>query len=690
MKNKNNIPLQHRLSFRQARNSVLLAFIVGILLSGIQIVFDYHREQDALEQFVNEILSATKFAAADAAFHLDSQAAHEVAKGLLEYRPIYNITVTTETGLELTNLSRSSVVKKTENNELKLFGDLQKHSVPLFSSTGELIGRFSIVIDPAIASSDFVNRSVLIIGFGIIRNILLAFLLILLFHYTITKRLVAITRFLSGVDINKPKHIHFDPATHSSYQDELTELAHGINSMLEIISKDIEEREEREKNLLESDALLSYQANHDALTGLFNRREFESRLQRLLKVTHIEKTEHVMCYLDLDQFKIINDTCGHFAGDELLRQLCHVLQQTIRKHDTLARLGGDEFGVLMEDCSIEDAIRVAKNLCTQVEKYRFAWDNQYFSLGVSIGVVAINHLSTSSIELFQAADAACYAAKDAGRNQIHVYIEDDVETAKRHSEMQWIVKINKAIEEKRFMLYAQSIVSLKDNMSGYHYEILLRMVDENGKIIQPGSFLPAAERYNLMTKLDRLVIQMVIDFFREHPEQLHQLSLCSINLSGQSLTAPGFIDYILELFSNYNIPAEKICFEITETAAISNMAMASKFIHVMKEQGCYFALDDFGSGLSSFAYLKNLPVDYLKIDGMFVKDIVEDPIDYAMVKSIHEIGKVMNKKTIAEFVENTAIQEKLREIGVDYAQGYAISMPQPVEDFILLSNKKII
>ena len=670
---------RRNLSFRQARNSVLVAFLVGIVLSGFQIVFDYNREHEALKQFVEEILSASKFAAADAAFHLDAQAAQQVAKGLMEYASITNVIINTENGVELANLSRPTVEEPVTRNQLELFDNLQKTRVPLQSSGNDVIGEFILVVDPAVAGSDFVNRSVLVIAFGVIRNILLAFLLTLLFHYTITRKLVSITNFLSAVDINHPEHRHFN-LPKQRYRDEFTELTESVNDMLEVISNDIEERESREKTLRESDARLSHQASHDDLTGLLNRREFDSRLNRALQQAQVDKSEHILCYLDLDQFKVINDTCGHIAGDELLRQLGSVLQLSIRKHDTLARLGGDEFGILMEHCDIEHATTVAENLCKQVEEYRFTWENQSYSVGVSIGLVAINQYSANAVDLFQAADVACYAAKNAGRNRVHIYAEDNAIAMQHQGEMQWIVRINKAIEEDRFKLYAQPIAPLVNKDTGFHFEVLLRMVGEDGKIIPPGSFLPAAERYDLMTKLDRIVIDKVFEFLRNRQDCIDKLTMCSVNLSGQSLTDPSFLDYVVDLFLQHDIPPEKICFEITETAAIANLATASRFIHLMKGQGCFFALDDFGSGLSSFAYLKNLPVDYLKIDGMFVRDIGDDPIDYAMVKSINEIGQILDKKTIAEFVENDLILEKLMEIGVDYAQGYVISHPEPIEE----------
>ncbi len=432
------------------------------------------------------------------------------------------------------------------------------------------------------------------------------------------------------------------------------------------------------RNLAEQ---LSYQASHDSLTGLINRRAFEQRLHQLLGTARADKAEHVLCYLDLDQFKVINDSCGHTAGDELLRQIGNVLLSHVRSQDTLARLGGDEFGVLLERCSVTQAQRVITAMRNAIENFRFAWKGKSFNIGVSIGVVAITEASEKMANVLSMADVACYAAKDAGRNRVHVYSEDDEQLTKRRGEMHWVAVINRALEESRFLLYRQSFVPIGTGDDQRHgYELLVRMQDENGEIAAPGAFLPAAERYNLSTNLDRWVIRTAFDWFKAHRQQLEHVLVCSINLSGSSLSDKEFLEFVMRQFADSQLPPEKICFEITETAAIATLTHAMRFIGALKGLGCRFALDDFGSGLSSFAYLKNLSVDYLKIDGMFVKDIVDDPVSLAMVKSINDLGHVMGKQTIAEFVENDDILEKLREIGVDFAQGYGIDMPRPIDD----------
>ena len=434
---------------------------------------------------------------------------------------------------------------------------------------------------------------------------------------------------------------------------------------------------------------LNYLASHDALTGLINRREFERRAERLLATIKRDQSEHALCFMDLDQFKIVNDTCGHTAGDEMLHQLGTVLSKTVRQSDTLARLGGDEFGVLMEHCSLDDAQRVVASILTAINDYQFSWEGNVFRVSVSIGLVLITETTASVTALLQEADAACYMAKDKGRNRVHVHHTGDAEIAQRHGEMQWVSRLNQALDEDRFCLYAQPIVPL-DNSGSKHYELLLRMVGEQGGIIPPGAFLPAAERYNLISRLDCWVIAHTFKALLMHPAFVKQISFISINLSGQSVADASMLEFVIAQLDESRIDPKKICFEITETAAISNLSKAIKFISTLRELGCKFALDDFGNGLSSFAYLKNLPVDYLKIDGMFVKGIVDDPIDHAMVKSINEIGQVMGMQTIAEFVESDDIKEMLVKIGVNYAQGYGIGKPRPFAEILNLSKSIVI
>ena len=429
---------------------------------------------------------------------------------------------------------------------------------------------------------------------------------------------------------------------------------------------------------------ITYQASHDALTGLVNRHEFERRIQRVLETLRTTPGEYALCYMDLDQFKIVNDTCGHAAGDELLRQVSNLFDAKIRHRDTLGRLGGDEFGVLLEHCTLEQAQHVADSMRQTLEDFRFVWEGNNFRIGVSIGLVAINETSAGIESLMKAADSACYMAKDSGRNRVHVYQYDDVDLAIRHGKMQWVTRIQNALEDDRFQLNAQSIVPIaKGKTSGLNYELLLRMLDEQGHLILPGEFMPAAEHYQLSVQLDRWVIKRAFSWLAQNPVHLKQLDLCAINLSGLSLGDRKFENFVVQQLEKTGLPGEKICFEITETAAIANLTEATRFIKHLKTYGCKFALDDFGSGLSSFAYLKNFPVDYLKIDGQFVKDILSDPLDLAMVRSINEIGKLMGKQTIAEWVEDEGVFDELQKLGVDYAQGYCVGRPRPLIEMLL-------
>jgi len=428
---------------------------------------------------------------------------------------------------------------------------------------------------------------------------------------------------------------------------------------------------------------LGYQATHDELTELINRREFENRIKIALESAHVDDVEHSMCYLDLDQFKIVNDTCGHVAGDELLRQLSKLLKQEIRKGDTIARLGGDEFGILYLNCALEKAEELAEKLRCIVNDFQFNWDNKSFTVGVSIGIVQINkHGNMNAI--LSSADSACYVAKDKGRNRIHCYKENDNELIEREGQMQWIHRINDALEQNKFILYCQPIFDISLSRC-HHYEILVRYIDEKNNIIPPMAFIPAAERYNLMNLIDSWIFENALLQINGILKKYSDIDIPSfaINLSAQSLCDDNFLDFVQEQFKTNNIDPNYICFEITETSAIVNLTRAQHFINTLKKIGVKFSLDDFGSGLSSFAYLKNLPVDYLKIDGTFVRDIIEDPIDMALVESINQVGHIMGIKTIAEYVENREIFEKLKEVGVDLAQGYYISRPIPLDEINL-------
>lgn len=425
---------------------------------------------------------------------------------------------------------------------------------------------------------------------------------------------------------------------------------------------------------------LTYQASHDALTGLYNRLKFEEHLNQLLANTE-EHSQHALLYLDLDQFKIVNDTCGHMAGDELLRQLAGELKNCIRQGDILARLGGDEFGVLLENCNLERATEIADKIRLKVKEFRFAWHDKSFEIGASIGVAGIMADNLNAANIMSAADLACYAAKDMGRNRVHIYQPTDTALLQRHGEMHWTTQITQALEEDRFVLYAQPIREISDaGRNSQHWEILLRIKDEDGGIIPPNTFIPAAERYNKMLSIDRWVVRNVFSAIAEGGffTAPGSARVIAINLSGASLGDESMLDYICTTSKESGISLNEICFEITETVAISNLTKATHFINELKTRGCRFSLDDFGSGLSSFGYLKNLPVDYIKIDGGFVKDMVTDPIDRAMVEAINQIGHVMQIQTIAEWVENEETLTLLRQIGVNFAQGYHTGKPVPL------------
>ncbi len=426
----------------------------------------------------------------------------------------------------------------------------------------------------------------------------------------------------------------------------------------------------------------SYQATHDQLTGLINRHEFDLRLERVILAAKNNLTEHALCFLDLDQFKIVNDTCGHIAGDELLRQIGGLLQGNVRSRDTIARLGGDEFAILMEHCSIDLAFGACEQILKLLQDFRFHWQDYTFIIGGSIGLAIIDQHTRDSSEALRNVDTACYSAKDAGRNRVEVHREDSLRLQQRRGEIQWSTEISEALDDDRFLLYAQPIKPLSNPDRGMSYEVLVRMLRKDGEISPPGAFLPAAERYNSINRIDRWVVMHTFDWLKTNADKLNHVATISINLSGLSMSDESMLTFIVDGLEAANIPPEKVKFEITETAAIANLRSATIFIETLRKIGIRFALDDFGSGLSSFAYLKKLQVDSLKIDGMFVKDMLDDPLDFEMVKSINEIGHVMGLETIAEFVENDDILNKLAEIGVDFVQGYGIGKPAPIDDIL--------
>ncbi|MBA6413030.1 EAL domain-containing protein [Parahaliea sp. F7430] len=427
---------------------------------------------------------------------------------------------------------------------------------------------------------------------------------------------------------------------------------------------------------------LSYQANHDELTGLLNRRAFERHLEEVLSEAQSEHSSHALCFIDLDQFKVVNDTSGHLAGDELLRQVAAIARLSLRKSDVLARLGGDEFGIILRNLSTDVAADIVEKLRAALEDMTFIWEGRSHNVGGSIGVVPITAESSDVSALMRAVDIACYVAKHKGRNQAYLSVADDWQIHEYRIEMEWVNRIQEALQQNRFYLDAQLIVPSLTKGRGLRYEVLVRLRDEEGQTVPPGAFLPAAERFGIAPKIDRWVIEEVFRQLLLHKNHLNTLDACHINLSGRSFDQPGFADFVVERLQHYGIPGHKICFELTETATMHNLADAQEFMTRLRASECSFALDDFGTGLSSFSYLRRLPVDYLKIDGVFVRDIVADKTDLAMVRAINDIGRTLGKKTIAEFVENDETLALLKEMGVDYVQGYGLHYPCGFQDIL--------
>lgn len=432
--------------------------------------------------------------------------------------------------------------------------------------------------------------------------------------------------------------------------------------------------------LRKANAQLERMAKADYLTNLANRRHFEQELRIAVDGARAHNEQHALLYMDIDQFKVINDTCGHLAGDELLRQLANALCAHVRREDMVARLGGDEFAVLIRKCTLEKAYAVAETLCESIADVRFAWRQRQFRVSLSIGMVMITRHSTDLTSVLQAADTSCYSAKEAGRNRVCLYREEDGEVMRRHGEGQWMSRLTEAIDQNKFYLHYQAIVPISGRYSTTHYELLLRLRDERGTVVPPGAFLPAAERYNFMPQIDRWVVHSAFSWLAKHEHNLKGAGMLFVNLSGQSLADERFAEFVIAKCSKNPKAAKRLCFEVTETAAIVSLRYAVEVMSTLRKLGCKFALDDFGTGMSSFAYLKELPVDILKIDGGFVRRITRNKADFAFVKSINDIGHVMGKVTVAESVASAKVMTKLREIGVDYAQGFCMGMTRPLAD----------
>jgi diguanylate cyclase (GGDEF)-like protein/PAS domain S-box-containing protein len=443
-----------------------------------------------------------------------------------------------------------------------------------------------------------------------------------------------------------------------------------------VVSEDITESRRRSEQL-------AYHANHDALTGLVNRRAFEERLDHAIAVARAEHVEYALCYLDLDQFKVINDTCGHVAGDEFLRQVGRVLHSVVSKRDTLARLGGDEFGVLLERCQVDQAKRVAYAVLDAVDNLFLTWDDRRFRVGISIGLVPINHASESVESVLRAADVACYAAKEAGRNRIHVYDQSDPTPAQRHTHIDWIDRIKHSLTNGGFQLSYQPIVALTNGSAGETcFEVFLRMKGEDEAEVMPDVFLPVAERFNLSTSIDYWVISNLLSLFEHDRSRVARVDWCAINISPHSVNDPDFIQFVAEKLKNSALPPQRICFDITEKSALSNVMAARHFMDSLRELGCRFALDDFGDGWSSLAHLKHLSFDYIKIGSDFTKGMLGSTIDFAIVKAINDVSQAMHSKIVVEAVESEEILAALRDprLNIHYVQGYAIQRPRPLAE----------
>jgi diguanylate cyclase (GGDEF)-like protein/PAS domain S-box-containing protein len=428
---------------------------------------------------------------------------------------------------------------------------------------------------------------------------------------------------------------------------------------------------------------MSYQASHDALTGLVNRREFERRLEEALDLAHANEARHVLCYLDLDRFKVVNDSAGHMAGDGMLREVAAIIKETVRDSDTVGRLGGDEFGLLLVGCPLEKARQIADDVVRKVNDYRFVWKDKIFNIGVSVGLIEISRESGAPDEVLSAADSACYVAKKQG-NHVHVYSARDEAVARHRGEIQWLQRLQAALKDNRFELMAQPIVATAANVQqGPALEVLLRLQDEavpGG--ISPVEFLRAAERYRLMSDVDRWVVQTALTALGRGGIRLPTGRSLAINIAGQTLGDPQFLEFVVDVLDRTGVSPNQLCFEVTENSVITNIEHAQRFIGVLHGMGCQFALDDFGRGLSSFGNLKNLSLDYLKIDGTFIRNLAVDSVNQAMVAAMIKLARTLNFQVVAEQVEDVDALEAARKMGVDYVQGFHVGRPQPLARII--------
>jgi diguanylate cyclase (GGDEF)-like protein/PAS domain S-box-containing protein len=431
---------------------------------------------------------------------------------------------------------------------------------------------------------------------------------------------------------------------------------------------------------------MSYQASHDALTGLVNRREFERRLEEALATAHTNEAKHVLCYLDLDRFKVVNDTCGHMAGDGMLREVAALIKETVRDSDTVGRLGGDEFGLLLVGCPLDKARQIADDVVRKISDYRFVWKDKIFNIGISVGLIEISRESGAPDEVMSAADSACYVAKKQG-NHVHVYSARDEAVARHRGEIQWLQRLQSALKDNRFELMAQPIIAAVATETGPALEVLLRLQDDNVPGgISPAEFLRAAERYRLMSDVDRWVVQTSLTALGRGGIRLPAMRSLAINLSGQTLGDPQFLEFVVDVLDRTGVSPLQLCFEVTENSVITNIEHAQRFIGVLHGMGCQFALDDFGRGLSSFGNLKNLSLDYLKIDGTFIRNLATDSVNQAMVAAMIKLARTLNFQVIAEQVEDAGALDAAKKMGVDFLQGFYLGRPQPLARIVPARN----
>jgi len=665
--------------------SRLLLLVIGpvFALSCILLLFDFkeqlQREEDKLSQHA---LTTAKFLSAvihnQTELHGQDYIERLLKASQLNREPYLSLIIADTDNRPIANLGTSFSLGDTLPQQDTVVMQQNTHDITMvkvFSTepTHNLLGFVFVAIDKASLIEDHRQAFIKNVGY-ITLALMLCSILVSWVSRSISQPIRDMTSALKRFVIGSQQV--------SQGKNTLPEIK-SLQSTINQISRDMQHVEaDMRHRIQDAQAQLRYQARHDALTGLVNRQELERRLQQALQDVKQHRAEHVFCYMDLDQFRVINDTCGHLAGDEMLRQISMILSQRIRAEDTFARLGGDEFGLLLSYCQVEKAIEIAAQLRQMVETFRFMHEGRLFQTGISIGIVEITTALKDVGEITRHADAACYVAKDNGRNQIHLFHPEDDVLLKRHVEMEWVLRINEAIEHNDFVLYCQGIFPLQHKELPPFYEILIRKRDENGGIIPPAEFLPSAERYHLMTKIDRWVIQHA--FMALQPLFKMQSSvnpfIVSINLSGMSLGDAQLLPYIQNCFDTYDISPSHVCFEVTETSAIINIDNTIKLITELQKMGTRFMLDDFGSGMSSFSYLKHLPVNFLKMDGAYVKDITSNKVDLAMAQAIQSVAQSMEIQTIAEYVEDEATLDCLKEMGVAFAQGFYLNRPMPLNE----------